>query len=459
MNCDNFDRSQEIFLSIAKMIEGLIGEAHIPGVSFGIYCNGEIDTASFGVTSVDNPLPVNDDTLFQIGSITKTFVALASMRLIEQGKLDLDVPVREYLPGLKLMDEEAASSITMRHILTHTSGLKGDYFQNFGYGPEALQKMIESLSEVPQLNTPGTSLAYCNSGFYIAGRVIEAISGVSFEDALASLVFKPLNLDNAFFFPEDVMIKRFAVGHEIKEDKPSVASPWGIGRGIHPAGGIVTNVKDLLKYASFFLGNGFFNEQEVIKESSMEKLTAESMKASPALGMALGWFVEEIDGVKFIEHGGGTHGQISFLIIAPELKFAAAILTNSYSGDAAIGAFTKSVMEGLLGLEIKTLSLSQKSPEELEEFVGLYEGELANLELFVEEGKLFLKQIPLGGFPAPDSPAAPPSPPIEVAISAEGLPVMADRPYLSEAGEFFRDESGNVTLLRVGLRNFKRKAQ
>ena len=105
-------------------------ETQTPGVAVGLLHEGEEHVAGFGVTSLENPLEVTPDTLFQIGSITKTFTGTAAMRLVERGELDLDAPVRTYLPGLKLSDEDVAARVTMRHLLTHTGGWIGDYFDD-----------------------------------------------------------------------------------------------------------------------------------------------------------------------------------------------------------------------------------------------------------------------------------------------------------------------------------------
>src|SRR5579872_6692369 len=106
----------------------------VPGVAIGVHHDGQDYTAGFGVTNVNHPLPVTEDTLFQIGSTSKTVCATAAMRLVEQGLLDLDTPVRTYLPGLKLADESAAARVTMRHLFNHTGGWQGDFFENTGAG-------------------------------------------------------------------------------------------------------------------------------------------------------------------------------------------------------------------------------------------------------------------------------------------------------------------------------------
>lgn len=110
----------------------------VPGAVVGIMHEGETQAAGVGVTNVDHPLPVTAETLFQIGSITKTFTATAMMRLVEMGKLDLDVTVRTYVPAFKVADESASARATIRHLLTHMAGWFGDYFHDTGMGDDAL---------------------------------------------------------------------------------------------------------------------------------------------------------------------------------------------------------------------------------------------------------------------------------------------------------------------------------
>ena len=113
---------------LSRHVEELMKKYNVPGVSMGLFNSGEVFSGGFGITSVENPLPVTSRTLFQIGSITKTFTCTAIMRLGEMGKIDLDVPIRSYFPEFRVSDEETSSKATIRHLLTHTSGWLGDFF-------------------------------------------------------------------------------------------------------------------------------------------------------------------------------------------------------------------------------------------------------------------------------------------------------------------------------------------
>src|SRR6188472_1819178 len=171
-------------------------ELSVPGVALGVLFEGEEEVAGLGVTSVDNPLNVTPDTLFQIGSIGKTFTAAAVMRLVEQGKLALDEPVRRYVPDFRLDDEDTASRVTVRQLFTHTGGWLGDYFDDFGAGDDALARVVEGISRLPQLTPLGAQWAYNNSAFYVAGRIVEVTTGQPYEKALRELVLQPLGLEH-----------------------------------------------------------------------------------------------------------------------------------------------------------------------------------------------------------------------------------------------------------------------
>jgi CubicO group peptidase (beta-lactamase class C family) len=168
-------------------------------------------------------LEVTPETLFQIGSTTKTLTGTAIMALVERGMLDLDEPVRTYLPDLRLSDEEVARTVTTRHLLTHVGGWVGDVFEDTGGGDDALEKIVERLADAPQLTPLGEVFSYNNSAFYLAGRVVEVLSGKTFEAAAREFVLDPLGMDESFFFPAEVMTRRFAVGHLVKGGEPASA--------------------------------------------------------------------------------------------------------------------------------------------------------------------------------------------------------------------------------------------
>src|SRR5262249_36676177 len=148
--------------------------------------------AGYGVTSVEDPLPVHDQTLFQIGSVSKTFTAAAVMALVERGQLGLDDPVHRHLPKFRLLGRGVAKHVTVRPRLTHTAGFVGDWFLVHPLSPgesgDATARQVDRLAAVPQLFPPGTGWSYNNAGFAVAGRIVEVLTGRPFAAALRDLL-------------------------------------------------------------------------------------------------------------------------------------------------------------------------------------------------------------------------------------------------------------------------------
>jgi CubicO group peptidase (beta-lactamase class C family) len=226
----------------------LAGELGIPGAAVGVFHEEQEQYAFHGVTSVENPLPVEASTLFQFGSTTKTYTAVALLRLVEAGSVDLDAPVRRYVPELALRDTAAAESVTVLQLLNHTAGWDGDFFDDTGDGDDALAHYVERMASLRQITPLGSMVSYNNAAVILAGRVIEKVTGSTYEQAMQELVLDPVGLRMTFFFPNDIMTRRFAVGHRVEEDGTvRVLRPWGMPRSAHPAGGMAASAADQLR--------------------------------------------------------------------------------------------------------------------------------------------------------------------------------------------------------------------
>ncbi|MBE0632994.1 beta-lactamase family protein, partial [Candidatus Bathyarchaeota archaeon] len=194
---------------LSAKIRDMMRELKIPGVAVGIYFDGEEYTQGYGVTNLDNPLPVDDDTLFQIGSITKTFVGSMAMMLVDEGKLDLDKPIKSILPDFKVVDEDASTWATLRHLFTHTAGWVGDWFPSgIDQGPDSVKHYVETMADDPQVTPLGKHISYNNAGYNLAGRVLEAVTGKVFSDLIKDMMFSPLEMNNTYILPWEIMTKR-----------------------------------------------------------------------------------------------------------------------------------------------------------------------------------------------------------------------------------------------------------
>jgi CubicO group peptidase (beta-lactamase class C family) len=305
-------------------VRELANELEVPGVAVGIFHEERERYAFHGVTSVENPLPVDDATLFQFGSIGKTFTSVALLRLVEAGTVDLNAPVRTYVPELTLRDPAVAGTVTVLQLLNHTAGWDGDFFEDTGDGDQALATFVERMAGLRQTSPPGSVVSYNNAALSLAGRVIEKVTGITFERAVKDLVLDPVGLRMTFYFPNDVMTRRFAVGHRHEPDGSfKVLRPWSMPRSGNPMGGMAAPAPDLIRWARFHLDHGRnVNGTQVVAADlieGMQRPTAEV--AGSALGDAVGisWLLSEVGGERIVAHGGSTLGQYGAFVMVPRI--------------------------------------------------------------------------------------------------------------------------------------------
>lgn len=331
---------------LLDLLAELAGEFDVPGVAAGVWHAGKVIFACHGVTSIENPLPVDAHTLFQAGSVGKTFTATALLILAETGRVELDAPVRRYVPELHLADATAAAQVTVLQLLNHTAGWEGDFFPDTGEGDDALARYVSRLDEVAQLTPPGAAFSYNNAAFCLAGRVIENVTGDTYEHAIRRLILLPLGLRESFFFRDEVMTRRFVVGHKPSADAAlQVARPWALPRNGAPAGGIVTSIADLLAWARFHSGDGHAADgRRVLSESGLHAMREPTVQMpGSAIGDALGigWFLSDMGGAQLVGHDGSTNGQEASLSFLPEQDWALTLMTNASPGGLALNRIAR----------------------------------------------------------------------------------------------------------------------
>jgi CubicO group peptidase (beta-lactamase class C family) len=448
--------------ALQDKVTALAEELGVPGVAVGVVVDGVEHYAYAGVTSVENPLPVDETTLFQFGSTGKTYTATAIMRLAERGELDLDAPVRTYLPEFALKDEDVAARVTVLQLLNHTAGWEGDMMDNTGDGDDALATYVARMVRLEQVSPLGATVSYNNAALSVAGLIIARLTGTTYEKAIGDLLLEPLGLSSTYFFANDVMTRRFAVGHNQQDDEVTVARPWAMPRGNAPAGGMSATARDQLAWARFHLGDGTAADgSRVLSEENllrMQQPTAE-MPGS-ALGDAVGisWLLGEVGGLRTVGHGGTTNGQHSEFVMVPERGFGLISMTNcGPNGPQLNHELTKWALEHYLGVQQVEPEPVLLADEELAPYTGRFETIAATVDLTPEGGRisaLVTIKPEMAAVLRESGEETPEQPPILLSLLA-GQPdryVVAEGPAKGMKGYFTRAADGSVEGVHLGGR-------
>jgi len=450
----------ELDADLREYIEAERERLHIPGVAVGIVHGDDEWFAGFSVTNVEAPSPVDEATLFQIGSNTKTYTATAIMSQVEAGRIDLDAPVQRYLPEFQLGEGGDAAAVTVRHLLTHTGGWDGDWTLTHpigGRNDDALSQTIEAMPQAAVLTPPGSLFHYNNAGFSVAGRILEVVRDQPFEDAMNELLFTPIGLEHSVWFADEAIRYRTVAGHTIRDGTAAVAPLWEISRASFPAGAIACDIRDLLRWGRFQLGDGSAaNGTRVLSADSMTQLhTAQVEVGDVTEAVALAWMLATVDGAPTISHSGGTNGQISQHTVYPEQRAAIGIVTNADVGGELNRNVTRFVQSRLLGLNARDPEPVDPA-DAIEEYVGTYEREMVRIELERVGDRLSAQVTPLvrpEGWEA----SAPP-PPVRIGLLEDhDAYVILEGGSTGSRGRFIRDTSGQIEWIRWGGRLARRR--
>lgn len=300
---------------------------NIPGLSIALVDNKcTLWAAGFGYADWDGETIVTHDTIFSIQSMSKTFTATSVMFAVQDGLVDLDTPITEYLPDFKVnsrFEENPEKKITLRHLLSHTAGFthEAPVGNNFDTIFPSFEKHTESISDTWLKFRVGERYSYSNLGIDLTGHILKFRSGKSFEQYMNEKIFDPLEMPSSSI-DKDVIreTKNRALGHQqhvkiVPVDIPMVA-----------AGGVYTNAMELAKFVRFHLNKGRVNSMSILDEKLLEEMYT---VRSPSRGYGLGIAVGRGHDSYFLAHGGGGFGFLTYMIWYPEYGIGAVVLTNT----------------------------------------------------------------------------------------------------------------------------------
>jgi CubicO group peptidase (beta-lactamase class C family) len=387
------------------------------------------------------------------------------MRLVSQGAVDLEAPVRLYVPELRLADEAAAAEVTVLNLLNHTAGLDWRVDVDSGEGDDALAREVAKLAESKLVGQPGARASYSTAGYDLAGRIIEKVTGLTYERAVSSLVLEPLGLSHSFFDRDDIMTRRFALGHNPAEDGGlSVARPWRHWRSDNPGGGLVSSVGDLVRWARFHLGDGDSQSGEQILPArllhQMKEQTVDLRGTNVGDGIGICWFLRAIDGVRTVGHAGSANGQFAELLMVPERDFAVVALSNAFPNgtpfNRAVVTWTLEAYLGVVDKDPEPLPYDQTCAAEI---VGEYGNDYMTLTIASDSSGLTLDVRIRPEIRARSTSEPPPDlDPAAIGLLPGGRDeyILTTGGLKGQRGFFTRDEHGTVIGVDLAGRLFDR---
>ncbi len=347
---------KELLKRLKERAEDGLKKYQTPSVGIGIIKDGKVVfSGGFGLRDMKNKLPVDGQTNYMIGSCSKAFTAALIGVLVSEGKLDLDTPIRKYVPEVRFYDDLVTRDVTLRDIMSHRTGLPRHDMSKYGTETSRAES-VKVLADVKPNKPFRHTFQYNNICFVLAGYIIEKVTGMTWEKALDKYIFKPLGMNRSYafmkLFKEDPN-HALPYGHKGPRFAPTGIKTIdytsdklenyekGIGLAIGPAGSIESCTDDMLKWVQFFLDNGKVGKKQLIKPEVMAELVkpntfiyegfgemTRQAGLSTFTGYALGWFVEIYRGVKIIYHGGNIDGYSANTGFVPSLNLGFGIYTN-----------------------------------------------------------------------------------------------------------------------------------
>lgn len=333
-------------------VRNAMWQAQVPGLALGVmHAHETVYAGGFGVCSVEEgEPPVTPQTLFRIGSVTKPLTSLLLLRLADAGKLALDVPVKSYVPWLRLNDLEATERVTLRMLLSHTAGLPTDH-QPFGRrDPAALEERVRhDIPRYPLAARPGERFVYSNVGFHLAGFVAQTVAGKPYAALMQEWVFGPLGMTRTTFDPLVALTHPTALAHQRRSDGTlRVERRFADNAACHPSGFALSSISDLCRFARLLMNGGL---PSFLSPTSLAQMQTRQTTVSGDLGYGLGLFIGDYKGVRRVGHGGDIRSYGALFFLAPDTGTAVILLFNwreGFFGPAE--TLMNTIFDDLLGL-------------------------------------------------------------------------------------------------------------
>lgn len=385
------------FTELEKTVQDEMRQKNAVGAAVAIIKDGKtVFTKGFGTANAETNAPITSTTLFQVGSITKTFTAAMILGMADEGKIKLDAPVGDYVRNLS----PKLSKVNLGQLLSHTGGII-DEPDEFGTSDESsMLPYIRSWTDDYVLFAPGEGFSYSNSGYALAGLTAQEAAGKSYVELMNEKVFAPLGMKSSTFRPTVAMTYPLAVGHTTKTgEKPQVVRPLPQDARLYPAGTFYSNLDDLSRFAIAFLEGGKLDGKQIIPASIIARMTAPhsvQLSASDDTKYGYGLFMHTIKGVKEFWHDGSMTGYVAQIKFIPERRFAVIILGNT--NNVVLSKTQAKATEIGAGIQTeenyKIKDAMPMTGAEMRKYVGTYnQPNRWKIEIVIKDDKLFIKEL------------------------------------------------------------------
>ena len=352
---------------VDTIVETVRKKGAYPGIAVAIAMNGKVVYAKgYGTANLEYDVPVTADTVFPIGSITKSFTSLAIAQLAADGRLDLDASIADFFDDLPKGWEE----IRVHHLMNHTSGIFNyindpRFHANPGrdYSEAEMRAVFEA---VPLGFETGSRMSYTNSGTYLLGRIIERVSGKSYHDYMQEYVFAPLGLDHTAYADHSVIRKGKAAGYRRSAKGFVNAAEWSPTVPFS-AGALLSTVGDIAKYAHAVYGTDLTSD--AIKKILQTQVDMDGEPLQYALGAVL---IQSVNGHRKISHSGDIFGYSSHFAYYPEEGLSVVVLTNSQDGVVHPSSLERKLARAALGEAQPDKTAQAFSAEQAKPYLGNY---------------------------------------------------------------------------------------
>jgi CubicO group peptidase (beta-lactamase class C family) len=343
------------FAAIDRYVEDEMAAQRIPGLALAIVEGDRVAYVRGFGRADDSGRDVTPKTPFVIGSLSKSFTALAIMQLVEAGKVELDAPVQRYLPWFRVADEAASAEITVRHLLNQTSGLStktGRSFQGTGDVDDgALERAVRKLRSVELTAPVGGRHQYSTINYSILGLIVQTVAGRSYESYVQTEILDPLHMRGSFTSEATAKQHGLATGYHYLFGRPRAADvPYN--RGLVPAGYLISNAEDMAHYLIAQLNRGRYGQTSVLSPAGVDAMHRAAVP-TPQTGTSygMGWFTGPINGIPAVHHQGETFNFHANAVLVPETRTGVAVLINAENSlDLFLGGRMGSISEGVTSL-------------------------------------------------------------------------------------------------------------